>query len=318
MTRFQTKCLLASSLAHGFGLLLLFIIPALFLAKQIPLPAETITLMRITDLPSHGGNPNVTPPPATTVVTPPAAARTTPTPQVVKPPETRSTPAVVTPTPVPRETHRETPRVRPTETEKPDIQVREQAKPTKKPEPETGTRTQNTTPAPRRSFDLSSAVERDTAQIARERQQAAREQEQRQWRQKTTEIAKSLEGASTAIREKSSTATTVEVPGQGGAFYANYTSVINGLYKIKYHEAMKKVGDIARGTSAAQVIIVIQKDGTVRTSRISRNSGNADLDRVVQRVLNEVNYVAPFPEGAKDEEREFKITFELQPQTDLG
>ena len=58
--------------------------------------------------------------------------------------------------------------------------------------------------------------------------------------------------------------------------------------------------------------VTIASDGTVLSARILKPSGDASVDRSVQRTLDRVTFIAPFPEGAKDKQRTYTINFNLK------
>ena len=66
------------------------------------------------------------------------------------------------------------------------------------------------------------------------------------------------------------------------------------------------------------VRVVINRSGKVTSARILERSSSAVMNRTVQRALDDVRFVAPFPEGAKDTERSFKIIFNLQSKRSAG
>jgi outer membrane biosynthesis protein TonB len=47
-------------------------------------------------------------------------------------------------------------------------------------------------------------------------------------------------------------------------------------------------------------------------------SGDANVDSSVQRTLDRVTFVAPFPDGATEKERTFIINFNLKTKRMLG
>jgi TonB family protein len=64
--------------------------------------------------------------------------------------------------------------------------------------------------------------------------------------------------------------------------------------------------------------VTIASDGTVITARIVTPSGDAGVDNSIQRALDRVTFIAPFPEGAKEKERIFIIKFNLKAKRMLG
>jgi len=64
--------------------------------------------------------------------------------------------------------------------------------------------------------------------------------------------------------------------------------------------------------------VVISRDGTVVSARIIQPSGNAVLDKSVERAMLRVPTVPPFPEGAKDNERIYQINYNLKAKRSIG
>ena len=65
------------------------------------------------------------------------------------------------------------------------------------------------------------------------------------------------------------------------------------------------------GTASPRVHVVIARDGTVISAHIIERSGNAAVDASVQRALDRVTFIRPFPDGAKESERSYNINFNL-------
>ena len=68
----------------------------------------------------------------------------------------------------------------------------------------------------------------------------------------------------------------------------------------------------------AKVTVTIARDGTVISARILTPSGDAGVDASVQRTLDRVTFIAPFPEGATETERTYTINFNLKAKRSLG
>jgi len=62
------------------------------------------------------------------------------------------------------------------------------------------------------------------------------------------------------------------------------------------------------------VEVVIARDGHIVSQRILTRSGNAAMDRSVQRALDKVKAsgLNPFPPGTRDDEKTFNIKFNLK------
>src|SRR5262249_36807604 len=103
-----------------------------------------------------------------------------------------------------------------------------------------------------------------------------------------------------------SSETSIDVPGPGGAAYANYSSFVQAVY----YRSWTPPPDLADDSAAVQVRVVILRSGTVESFKIIKRSGHAALDKSVER-LRQVSFIAPFPEGATDEKRAFIIEFRL-------
>ena len=125
-------------------------------------------------------------------------------------------------------------------------------------------------------------------------------QQQRQQQQ-----ARAIRSAVQKLKSNFTSSTTVEMPGTSSVSYASYASAV----KSKYDEAWTLPDHIANDEEITKVSITIASDGTVISSRIVTPSGDANVDASVQRALDRVNYIAPFPEGATDKERTYVINF---------
>ena len=69
-------------------------------------------------------------------------------------------------------------------------------------------------------------------------------------------------------------------------------------------------------TTAASVTIA--RDGTVVSSRITRSSGNAGVDRSVQVTLDRVKWAAPLPDTATENQRTVNINFNVAAKRAAG
>ena len=67
--------------------------------------------------------------------------------------------------------------------------------------------------------------------------------------------------------------------------------------------------NVANDNANTKVSVTIASDGTVISARIVTPSGDADVDASVQRTLERVKFIAPFPEGATEKERTYTINF---------
>jgi TonB family protein len=118
-----------------------------------------------------------------------------------------------------------------------------------------------------------------------------------------------------SLRENLTSGTTVEMrgPGGGGPTYANYKQVVGSVYFQAW-----LVPDDVNTDAATVATVTIRRDGRVESARLIRSSGNAVVDRSVQATLDRVTDIAPFPEGAKEQQRTFTINFNLKAKQLLG
>jgi len=94
--------------------------------------------------------------------------------------------------------------------------------------------------------------------------------------------------------------------------------VIQSIYQHRYDQELITAGDVGTQVVNVEVTVTVARAGEVLSARLLKPSGNAAMNRVVQRVLERVTFIAPFPEGAKDAQRTFNIIFELKPKKVIG
>jgi len=102
-----------------------------------------------------------------------------------------------------------------------------------------------------------------------------------------------------------SSATTVDVPGNSSAAYANYGDVVVGVY----HSAWTPPDGMASDNVTVIFKVTIARDGTVISAHIVTPSGDPNVDAAVQRMLDRVTFIAPFPEDSDDKQRTYPIEF---------
>ena len=127
--------------------------------------------------------------------------------------------------------------------------------------------------------------------------------------------AKAFQSATRAIKDNASAATVVDTnPGSGSVSYANYASVVKSIYE----HAWTPPDDTSSDDANVKVSVTISSDGRVLDAHIIDNSGDSHVDNSIRRTLDRVTFIAPFPEGAKEKERTFKINFNLKARRMLG
>jgi TonB family protein len=117
--------------------------------------------------------------------------------------------------------------------------------------------------------------------------------------------AAAIARAAQAIRENASPSTTVEMSGTGSVSYAEYGSAIKSIYD----HAWILPGSVDYGNATTKIKVVISRNGQVISSQIVKSSGNSTLDDSVQRALDRVTDVPPFPEGDMSREHTYNISF---------
>ena len=281
MTRLQKKCLIAAAGTHL--LVVVVVLCSGFITSQ-PKPDDTQVLdvipANLIDAAFNQGVKKAPTPPPIPVLKP-----VDPTPPIVDPPK---------PTPPPEPVKNVEP-VKPPEDVKP---VKDPEIPIPPPKP----------PKKREvKVDLKPVI-RDNQQAQKEAAEAA-EKAAREEKKLRDQKLKAFQKAARSIKENSSKATVVDAsPGTSSVSYATYASVV----KSRYDGAWTPPDDMASDDVTTKVSVTISRDGTVVSSRIIGRSGEARVDASVQRALDRVDFIAPFPEGAKEKERTFIINFNPQ------
>jgi TonB family protein len=120
--------------------------------------------------------------------------------------------------------------------------------------------------------------------------------------------ARAIKSALQALRSNLSSGTTIDLPGNSSAAYANYAAVVKSVYE----QAWVPPDNAQNDNANTRVTVTIANDGAVISARILAPSGDTGVDASVQRTLDRVTFIAPFPEGAKEKERTYTINFNLK------
>lgn len=272
-------------------LIALLVVGSAFFAPSAPsrrpLPRLTVVPARLIDeaLAGGGGNPNVKPSDAQvkgqTLVPPPP-----PQPRPVQPTPTRPVePAQPKrPEPAPQK------KPAPTRTEK--APAREPTKPDKPTWPDW------LKPATSTAAERAQAAAREQAAAAAAKRRAI-EQALQGWQE---------------VRQGFASGTVVEAWGPGGEAYASYDAFVQAVYD----NAWRVPEGLTDEEATCKVRVTIARSGEVLSATIVRPSGNAVLDDSVRRVLREVTFIAPFPEGTKEQQRTYTINFNLKSKQRIG
>jgi TonB family protein len=302
MNPLQKKCVLATAGFHLLLLVILFLGPGFFNRQP---PPDAFTTLKVipanaVDAALNSGSTAatpapVTPPPPTPVVTPPPEPTPTPTPPTPEPAK-----PVVTPDPAPQ------PDPAPAKPVEPDV-------------PDKADDTPDPAPAPKpvKHYDISlvpvvrTVPKKHVHDTTAEDEAAAEAKAERaEARRKAAAIAR-LTGS---LEHNLTSSTDVTVPGPGSQSYANYGQIVKSIYENAWNPPDSADSDEA----SPKVKVVISRDGSVISAHIITPSGDKALDESVQRTLDRVTFIRPFPDGATENERTFIINFNLQAKRMLG
>ena len=120
--------------------------------------------------------------------------------------------------------------------------------------------------------------------------------------------ARAIKNALRNLKSNLTSGTTVDVPGNSTVAYANYADVVKSIYE----QAWTLPADTASDDANTKVSVTIASDGTVLNARIITPSGDANVDASIQRTLERVTFIAPFPKDAVEKERTYIINFNLK------
>ncbi len=285
MNRLQKKCVIATAGVHLLLIVILFVGPAFLYSKPKADDLRVLDVIpaNLIDAPFNSGVANAAPPPPAPVVAPPQPPP--PAPVVTPPP----------PAPKPEKVEKAEP-VKP---------------PDKLPSDDLEPIVKKTAKSSERKIQINMQLvarvsPRNAADAAAqaEAQAEAREQQRR---------AQAIRGALRNLKGNLTSRTTIDMPGNSSVAYANYATVVKSVYE----QAWILPNDVADDANT-KVSVTIASDGTVISARIITPSGDAGLDASVQRTLERVKFIAPFPEGATEKERTYIINFNPQVKRLLG
>jgi TonB family protein len=275
MNRLQKKCFLVSAGSHLLLGCILVVGPAFLSSKSKSNDMPTLDAIPAKLIDEAFSNPgSSSPKPPTTTPTPPA-------PPVSAPP----------PPPPPPPTHTETPHI---------------SEPVKLESQEPGLE-----PAKKHKIDIAlTPVTHHTNHVTARNSSEADERAREDARRK--DMVAAFKKAASGLSHDVSSPTDIDVQpysGRGsGEAYANYGQAVISIYK----QYWVPPEDASSDNPITRVSVTISSDGTVVDSHIIQSSGDASVDHSVQRTLDRVTYIAPFPEGAKDKQRTYIIKFDLK------
>ena len=309
MTRFETKCLVGAAGLHGL-LVVTFIATAAFQGeppKQTIVPITWLAL-QTTDKPGlMAGNPNATPTAVkaqTLAAKPPEPAAQ---PQPEKPqPRSEPTPPKVEADPPPKphknivepditSVHKENSEPVNPKSWKPHLRSANDIKV----DISTPTKVKTT----RRKTTSTSDEEADARAQAAAQRRTARE------------IGQALSGLASSIPKGTAKATVFDLPGQGGgAAFVDYRTALFSAY----YNAWSCPQEVDNDLASVEVKVVVSRNGSIVSAEIVKKSSESALNKSVQRALDSVTRLPSFPEGATDEQRSFRIRFNVKAKQSLG
>lgn len=277
MNRLQKKCFIASASIHGLLAVIILVGPG-FMSSTKPVedlpPLDCVPDILVDQALVGGGNPNAKPPPPAPPVQP--VQQTAPPVEPKQLPPKAHDPEPVEPIKKQTESFEESP------PKKHTVQI-----------PTTLKTRPKTTKETSKSSDETHAQERQAA-----------EQRQR--------LAGAFASAATGVKPGAASDLSItdvsRGPGGGGPVYASYLAWIQSVYM----NAWVPPDDASVDAAVAYASIIIERDGTIRSATLVGRSGDSAIDASVRRTLERVSTIGKsFPEGVKENERTYKLKFDL-------
>ncbi len=293
MSRLQKKCFIGATGFHLLLLTLLIVGPVLLSSgKSDPTPVLEFIPLIVTDSPNSGGG---TPHPPTPTATPPAPLLQTqpPAPTPVQPPVAPSQPPLKRDPDPPK-----VERVKPTKPDSESLETKPEKKTHQVQISEKVINPRDRKPPTKPVADPVAAA--NAAAAATARANAVRKQQ----------VAAALKNISSGLTSSMQVEmpTGPNGPGGGGASYASYKDEVRRIY----FEAWRIPDDLTDDEATIRVSVTIARTGDVISHRILQSSGSKLVDKSIQATLDRVTFVRPFPEGSKDSQNTFNITFSLK------
>jgi TonB family protein len=290
MSRLQKKCFLGATSLHGLLLLALLIGPGFIKQPKVDdMPMIEILPMMATDEKHSGGG---SPRPAPAVQ-----------PQPIVQQQSQTTPPPPRPEPV-HPPEAVPPKTEPVDPEPPKV-VRKDAEPAEK-------KTTNAKPA--HQIKVSSRV----VKLADKKTRTTQTTTATATANNNTQVQQAFSRAQKNLSAGLSSSTRVEMPegpGGGGVSYANYGQIVRKIYT----DAWMVPDDMTDDEATVKVSVTVASSGKVLTARITQPSGSAAANRSIQATLDRITDIGyPFPQGAKESQRTFIMTFNLKSKKAFG
>jgi TonB family protein len=291
MNRQQKKCLIATVGFHLLLILILFVGPGFFSQRPKPDNTQILDVIPSTAVEAalnSGVKSAQPPPPAPPIIQPP--------PPIVVPPPPRPTPPQPTPEPA---------------TPEPSLldKMRTFFKPEPvAPAPDDSPKPEEQKPKHQHEIKVDLSTVKRTDLPKNKPRKSTDDNREAQLR------AAEIQSAVRNLENNFTPSTKVEMPGTSSVSYASYASIIKTIYT----RAWTPPDNAANDQANVRVRITVASDGTVLSSEILTPSGDSGVDDSVQRTLDRVTFIAPFPDGSTEKQKTFIINFNLKAKRMLG
>ena len=297
MNRLTRKCLIGSATLHG-SLCGIVLICSAFASKHTETPPPSVIQLipfggnfKVTDGLSHGGG---APPPQIVKATP------DPTPAPAPPPQARAEKSEPTP---PKKEHPvdKTPTPKPP-TPKDDGDEPPVRSKTHKVQVNLSPVVHTTKPSKTKTKSHADQSEADSAAENKSRLR--------------NRLAQNIAGIADSIARSTAQSVVSDSFGDntGGIASVNYNTVLF----TRYYNAWISPDDSQDSESTADARVTIAHDGTVISATLEKRSGNAAMDRSIERALKAVRKLEAFPSAWKESEKTFRIRFNLKSKLGIG
>ena len=125
-----------------------------------------------------------------------------------------------------------------------------------------------------------------------------------------SEIENSLDHLASGVQTSGAARTVVDVPGisGGGEVFATYRDAVRKYY----YQAWIQPENGSDKSALPEARIEVARDGSIIRAELISPSGERLLDKSVERALQLVTRLPPFPPSSHDEQRIFRIQFSLE------
>lgn len=130
-----------------------------------------------------------------------------------------------------------------------------------------------------------------------------------------TSNARAINNELRSLEKNLSSSTKIDMPGTGHEASASYAAVLRSIYLRAVVANLP--AQVAHNDEHTLVRVTVARDGTVINSNITSSSGDSAWDNAVQRTLDQVNFIAAFPDSWTEQQRTFSLDFNPQVAREL-